>query len=111
VPGSRRTFHPVLLVFLWGRPSACPIKALRRWEAAKIGLSHEEMQQRHKDLAIAFGDQPEHVKAEAKERTRDVGQESGTKIAHVAVTFARERNFERDAVADERALLTDALRR
>jgi conjugative relaxase-like TrwC/TraI family protein len=78
---------------------------------AKIGLSHEEMQQRHKDLAIEFGDQPEHVKAEAKERARDVGQESGKKIAHLAVTFARERNFERDAVADERALLTDALRR
>ena len=78
---------------------------------AKIGLSHEEMQQRHKDLAIEFGNQPEHVKAEAKERACDVGQESGKKIAHLAVTFARERNFERDAVADERALLTDALRR
>ena len=71
----------------------------------------EEMQQRHKDLAIEFGNQPEHVKAQAKERARDVGQESGKKIAHLAVTFARERNFERDAVADERALLTDALRR
>ena len=78
---------------------------------AKIGLSHEEMQQRHKDLAIEFGDQPEHVKAEAKERARDVGQDSRKTIAHLAVTFARERNFERDAVADERALLTDALRR
>src|SRR5205809_6015539 len=78
---------------------------------AKIGLSHEEMQQRHKDLAIEFGDQPEHVRAEAKERARDVGQESGKNIAHLAVTFAGERNFERDAVADERALLTDTLRR
>jgi conjugative relaxase-like TrwC/TraI family protein len=78
---------------------------------AKIGLSHEGMQQRHKDMASEFGDQPEHVKAEAKQRARDVGQESGKKIAHAAVTFARERHFERDAVADGRALLTDALRR
>jgi hypothetical protein len=52
----------------------------------------EEMQQRHKNLAIEFGDQPEHVKAKAKERARDVGQESGKKIAHLAVTFAREQS-------------------
>src|ERR1700693_649108 len=78
---------------------------------AKIGLSHEEMQQRHKDMAIEFGDQPEHVTAGAKERARDVGQDAGKNIAPSAVTFAKERNFERDAVADERALLTDALSR
>ncbi|MGB8475344.1 MAG: MobF family relaxase [Candidatus Acidiferrum sp.] len=78
---------------------------------AKIGLSHEEMQQRHKDMAIEFGDQPEHVKVGAKERVRDAGHEVGKKIAHSAVTFTKERNFERDAVADERTLLTDALRR
>jgi conjugative relaxase-like TrwC/TraI family protein len=78
---------------------------------AKIGLSHEEMQQRHKDMAFEFGDQPMHVKAGARERARDVGEDAGKKIAHSAVTFAKERNFERDAVMDERALLTDALRR
>ena len=78
---------------------------------SKVGLSHEEMQQRHKDVAIEFGDQPEHVTAGAKERARDVGQDAGKNIAPSAVSFAKERNFERDAVADERALLTDALRR
>src|SRR5271170_1197238 len=44
---------------------------------AKIGLSHEEMQQRHKDVAIEFGDQPEHVTAEAKGRAGDIGQHAG----------------------------------
>jgi conjugative relaxase-like TrwC/TraI family protein len=78
---------------------------------AKMGLSHEEMRQRHKDMAIEFGDQPEQVRAGAKERARCVGQDAGKKIAHSAVTFGKERNVERDAVADERALLTDALRR
>jgi conjugative relaxase-like TrwC/TraI family protein len=77
----------------------------------KIGLSHEEMQQRHKGMAFEFGDQPDRVKAEAAARARNVDQDAGKKIAHSAVTFAKERNFERDAVADERALLTDALRR
>ena len=78
---------------------------------AKIGLSHEAMQERHKDMAIEFGNQPEHVKAEAEGRAREVGQDTGKRIAHSAVTFTKERNFERDAVADERSLLTDALRR
>jgi conjugative relaxase-like TrwC/TraI family protein len=78
---------------------------------AKIELSHEEMQRRHQDMAIEFGDQPKHVRAEAKVRANDVSQDEREKIAHSAVTFAKERNLERDAVADERALLADALRR
>ena len=60
---------------------------------------------------LEFGDQPERVKEHARDRAYAVSQDSGEKIAHSAVTFAKERNFERDAVADERALLTDALRR
>jgi conjugative relaxase-like TrwC/TraI family protein len=85
--------------------------AAHQTREAKIELSHEEMQRRHKDMASEFGDQPEHVKAEARDRAHEVGRESGENIAHSAGTFARERNFERDAVADERALLADALRR
>ncbi|MGC1087302.1 MAG: MobF family relaxase, partial [Candidatus Acidiferrum sp.] len=77
---------------------------------AKIGLSHEEMQQRHRHMAIEFGNQPEHVKAEAEGRFH-ISQKAGSKTAHSAVTFAKERNFERDAGATERTLLTDALRR
>jgi conjugative relaxase-like TrwC/TraI family protein len=78
---------------------------------AKMGLSHEEMRQRHKDMAIEFGNQPGHVKAEAEGRALHISQKAGSKTAQSAVAFAKERNFERDAVADERALLTDALRR
>jgi hypothetical protein len=33
---------------------------------AEIELSHEEMQRRHKDMAVESGDQPKRVKAEAK---------------------------------------------
>src|SRR5260370_36644868 len=69
------------------------------------------MQRRHQDMASEFGDQPERVKEEAEERAYGVSRDAGEKIALSAVTFATERNFERDAVADERALLTDALRR
>ena len=77
----------------------------------KLELSHEEMRRRHRDMTLEFGDQPERVKERARDMVHAVGKDSGEKIAHSAVTFAKERNFERDAVADERALLTDALRR
>ncbi len=85
--------------------------AAHQTREAKIEVSHEEMQRRHKDMASEFGDQPEHVKAEARDRVHEVSRESGENIAHSAGTFAKERSFERDAVADERALLADALRR
>jgi hypothetical protein len=85
--------------------------AAHQTREAKGEHSHEEMQRRHQDMAIEFGDQPERVKEQARKRTHDVSQDAEEKIAHSAVTFAKERNLERDAVADERALLTDALRR
>jgi conjugative relaxase-like TrwC/TraI family protein len=93
-----------------GGAAAAQIAAHHTREA-KMGLSHEEMQRRHQDMALDFGDQPKRVMAEAKERANDVSQDSRKMTARSAVTFARERNLERDAVADERALLTDALRR
>ncbi len=85
--------------------------AAHQTREAKIELSHEEMQRRHRDMAFEFGDQPKRVREQARDRAYAVGQDSGGKIAHSAVTFAKERNFERDAVADERTLLTDGLRR
>src|SRR5208283_1513271 len=85
--------------------------AAHQTREAKIEFSHEEMQRRHKDMAFEFGEQPKRVREQARYRAYAVGQDSGVKIAHSAVSFAKERNFERDAVADERALLTDALRR
>ena len=63
-------------------------------------------------MAASFGNQPQQVVAGA--RVRAQGQErrpeTGTH-AKQAVTFARESIFEREAVADERTILRDALRR
>jgi len=66
--------------------------------------------QRHRDMALGLVINLS-VEELARDKAHGVGQDSGEKIAHSAVTFAKERNFERDAVTDERALLTDALRR
>jgi conjugative relaxase-like TrwC/TraI family protein len=85
--------------------------AAHKTREAKLSLSHAEVQQRHRDIAEAFGNQPDRVVRAAKETVRDIEQESPHRIVHSAMTFSKERNLEREAVVDERELLRDALRR
>ena len=69
----------------------------------------------HRKLAAEFGNQPNQVVAAARERSQkksvERAPEKTQKAAQEAVTFARERSFEREAVTDERVLFRDALRR
>jgi conjugative relaxase-like TrwC/TraI family protein len=78
----------------------------------KQTLSAEEVLAAHKQMAVAFGNQPQQVIADARSRAlqQDKQPDQNT-LAKEAVTFARESIFEREAVADERAILRDALRR
>ncbi|MHB8500015.1 MAG: MobF family relaxase [Candidatus Acidiferrales bacterium] len=85
--------------------------AAHQTREAKTDFSHEEMQQRHREMAEAFGNQPEQVVRAAKERTHDIEQDVPLKMAQSAVTFSKERNLEREALVEERDLLRDALRR
>jgi hypothetical protein len=79
----------------------------------KLDVPHEEMQRRHQDLAERFGSQPMQVIDAAERRgahhIEHDHQPSG--VTRTAVTFARDRNLEREAVMDERAILRDALQR
>jgi conjugative relaxase-like TrwC/TraI family protein len=69
----------------------------------------------HRRLAAEFGNQPDRVVAEARQhsnrKTMEYTPENMQRAAREAVTFARERSFEREAVNDERTLYRDALRR
>ena len=85
--------------------------AAHKTRQAKLDLSHEEVQLRHRQMADAFGNQPEQVIAAATQRARRVEQEPPHTTARSAVTFSKERNLEREAVVEERELLRDALRR
>ncbi len=85
--------------------------AAHQTREGKLELSHEEMQERHKEMAEQFGHQPERVIEAAKEKTQHVERDAPQEKAQSAVTFSKERNLEREAVADERALLRDALKR
>ena len=78
----------------------------------KQTLSAEEVLAAHKEMAAAFGNQPQQVIAAARQRAEQQAKEPERKtLAKEAVTFARESIFEREAVADERTILRDALRR
>lgn len=81
----------------------------------KQELSRDEMQRRHKELASRFDNQPHRIIAEARERAQaqaqEMSQTAAKTVVRTAVTFAKERNMEREAVTEERALLADALRR
>jgi conjugative relaxase-like TrwC/TraI family protein len=74
-------------------------------------VTHAEMQQKHRDVAEQFGQQPEQVIRAAHERR--VEQDPPQKQQHLesALTYAQEKNLERHAVTDERELMRDALKR
>jgi conjugative relaxase-like TrwC/TraI family protein len=85
--------------------------AAHKTRQPKLELSQEEMQQRHQQMAEAFGNQPERVVEAATARETRIEEDSPRTTAKSAVTFSKERNLEREAVVDERSLLRDALRR
>ncbi len=75
-------------------------------------LSPRDVLDAHRRLAAEFGNQPETVIRTAYERARQVQVSiDPAKRAQEAVTFARDKNFEREAVVDERLVVRDALRR
>ena len=85
--------------------------AAHRTRDAKSALSAEEMFERHRALAEQFGNQPDRVVRAAKGQEHRLEREPTLAAAQSAMSFARERNLEREAIADERELLRDALKR
>lgn len=85
--------------------------AAHRTRDAKSALSAEEMFERHRALAEEFGNQPERVVQAARGKEHQIGREPMRAAAESALAFSKERNLEREAIADERDLIRDALRR
>jgi conjugative relaxase-like TrwC/TraI family protein len=78
---------------------------------AKQPLSHEEVREQHQRLAQEHGQQPQRVIVEAAQRPGvELRPESSTSAAQQGMSYARERGMEREAVADERTLMRDALK-
>jgi conjugative relaxase-like TrwC/TraI family protein len=71
-----------------------------------------EVMAAHRKLAADFGHQAEAVVRAARERVqhRELPVNAVDRVRE-SLTFARDKNFEREAVVDERALIRDGLRR
>jgi len=87
--------------------------AAHRTRDAKSPLSAEEMLERQRGLAAAFGNQPQQVVQGARERILEENQKADAEKRHAreAVTYSRDRHIEREAAVGEREILRDALRR
>src|SRR6266576_3383484 len=66
----------------------------------------------HRKLAADFGHQADAVVRAARERSQHQGKPVNSfDRVRESLTFSRDKNFEREAVVDERALIRDGLRR
>jgi conjugative relaxase-like TrwC/TraI family protein len=71
-----------------------------------------EVMAAHRKLAADFGHQAEAVVRAARERSQHQNNPLNSfERVRESLTFSRDKNFEREAVVDERALIRDGLRR
>src|ERR1022692_1074471 len=71
-----------------------------------------EIMSAHRKLAAHFGHQAETVVRAARERSQHQEKPVNSfERVRESLTFSRDKNFEREAVVDERALIGDGLRR
>jgi conjugative relaxase-like TrwC/TraI family protein len=95
-------------------PEAAQIAAHNTRDGKQI-LSHAKVMAAHRQIAAEYGNQADKVVTAAREREQNRVHEKPpierSQQAHSAVTFARDRGFEREAVIDERAIFVDAMRR
>jgi conjugative relaxase-like TrwC/TraI family protein len=95
-------------------PEAAQIAAHNTRDRKQI-LSPSEALAAHRQIAADFGNQADRVVSEARERSLGKAHEAAPdgrlQKAQDALTYARERSFEREAVTDERSLFVNALRR
>lgn len=94
-------------------PEAAQIAAHTTRDKKEIHTPYEVLAA-HRQLAAEFGNQADRVVAEARARASAQEQTQAPNIperVQEAVTFAKSRNFEREAVTDERDIMRDALRR
>jgi conjugative relaxase-like TrwC/TraI family protein len=94
-----------------GRSGAAAAQiAAHRTREAKVTLTRDEVKSQHRDLATKFGNEPEKIVSEARMRGPR-HEHDAAKHAQGAVTYARDKTFEREAVVDRRDLMKEALKR
>jgi conjugative relaxase-like TrwC/TraI family protein len=83
--------------------------AAHRTREGKLSVDRSEVKALHKAVAEAHGNQPSSVVRAARERG-PARSEDPARHAHAAVTYARDKSFEREALVDHRDLMKEALK-
>lgn len=92
--------------------AAAQIAAHQTRDSKSISITLEAMQDKHRELSVRFGNQPERVVREAQAReVEEQSPEQKRQRIESGLTYSREKNVERQAVVDERDLMRDSLRR
>lgn len=95
-------------------PEASQIAAHNTRDGKQI-LSPGEVVAAHRQIAAKFGNQADTVVAEARARRQEQARQNSPderkQQVNSALTFARDKGFEREAVLDERAIFVDAMRK
>ena len=94
-------------------PEAAQIAAHNTRDKKEIH-SPSEVLAAHRQVAAEFGNQANRVVQEARDRANSMERKplaATPERVQEAVSFAKSRNFEREAVTDERDIMRDALRR
>ncbi len=90
-------------------------RAATQTRESKLDCTPEEMRAKQAQLAKQFGNQHEAViqqaKAREQERRNSMTPEAAQHAARQAFAYSRDKNFENEALASEKDLLRDALRR
>jgi len=95
----------------WAGAAAAQIAAHSTRDNKELHTPAEVMAA-HRRLAAEFGHQAEAVVRAARERQQHLEKPVQTlERVRESLTFSRDKNFEREAVVDERALIRDGLRR
>ena len=109
----RQQIEEALFKSGYNGPEAAQIAAHNTRDRKEM-LTPEAVLTAHRQIAADFGNQADRVVSEARVRAQSQTQDrvpDAPMRAQEAVTYAKNRNFEREAVTEERDLLRDALRR
>src|SRR5215469_1261459 len=91
--------------------AAAQLAAHQTRDSKSSSFGHQEMREKHRELAHRYGNQSERVIREAQARAvEEQNPDQRRQRIESALTYSRDKNVERQAVVDERELLRDSLR-
>jgi len=92
--------------------AAARVASYQTREGKLPAITHDQMRDKHREMAARFGNQPECIVRQAQQRSLEERKLArNVQSIESALNYVCEKNFDRRAVVDERELMRDSLRR